>query len=310
MSLSIRQIHNCSFNQDSLVTDEIRGEVFCEHCGLVVAEKMLNNQQGERTFSKEQYLKNTTSEGSSKLYYSDYGIATTISKSTKDSSGNSIPGKTRQKFSRLRIWDNRTKRRHKERSLLKAFTLLNTLKSKLALSDVVCEKAAYNYRKAVEVNIVRGHSIRTILAASVYVACKELESPRSLDEIAKAANIKRKTLSKTTRYFIKKLEITTIPNDPIFFVNKVASAFSIGEKTKRLAIKFIQKAKSLRISEGKRPGGLVGGAIYLAAAVNNEPVPYRQLEKISSTSSVTIRKRVKQLRKELKAFPEFAGIIP
>lgn len=307
---TVQQIHNCTPNKDVLVTDEIRGEIFCEHCGLVMAEKMLSNQQGERVFTKEQYIKNTTSEGSSKLYYTDYGIATKISNSTKDSSGCNLSGKTRNKFNRLRIWDNRTKRQHRERSLLKAFTLLDSMKSKLGLSESICEKSAYYYRKATDLNIVRGHSIPSILSAIVYVTCKEHNSPRSLDEIANTANIKRKTLSRTTRHVLKKLDIQTTPQNPVFFVNKIASAFNIGEKTKRLAIEFLDKAKTKGIIDGKRPGGIVGGALYLAAAINDEPVRYRELEKISNTSSVTLRKRVNQLKKELRYYPEFSSIIP
>jgi transcription initiation factor TFIIIB Brf1 subunit/transcription initiation factor TFIIB len=51
-------------------------------------------------------------------------------------------------------------------------------KEKLGLSDTIVEKAAYTYRKVQERGLIRGRTIDSMLAAALYSACREMETPR------------------------------------------------------------------------------------------------------------------------------------
>jgi transcription initiation factor TFIIB len=64
------------------------------------------------------------------------------------------------------------------------------LKEKLGLSDTIVEKAAYTYRKVQERGLIRGRTIDSMLAAAVYSACRELETPRTIKDIAAKSNVK------------------------------------------------------------------------------------------------------------------------
>ena len=63
-----------------------------------------------------------------------------------------------------------------------------TTKDKLTLTDPVIERAAYYYRKTLNSRLIKGRSIKEMVVASVYAACKEMDIPRRLDEISEAAN--------------------------------------------------------------------------------------------------------------------------
>jgi transcription initiation factor TFIIB len=58
----------------------------------------------------------------------------------------------------------------------------------MGLSNAVIEKTAYIYRKVQEAGLVRGRKVNTVLGASLYVACREFEIPRTLREISLVNN--------------------------------------------------------------------------------------------------------------------------
>jgi transcription initiation factor TFIIB len=84
---------------------------------------------------------------------------------------------------------------------------LDRLKDKLAVGDAVIEKAAYVYRKALEKGLVRGRSISALVAAALYAACRDTETPRTLKDIAHASNIKKKDVARCYRLLIRELDL-------------------------------------------------------------------------------------------------------
>ncbi|MFB5645370.1 MAG: transcription initiation factor IIB family protein [Nitrosopumilaceae archaeon] len=304
---SVHQTIGC--HQSSLATDYTRGEVYCEGCGLVVVQNIVDNLSESQTISKEDYLNRTRAEGKSKLYFHDRGLATKIPFSSKDASGKFLSSKVKQKFKRLRVWDSRAKANSSERRMKTSFTILDTITSKLGLSDSIKEKAAYFYRKSAEKKIIQGRTIKAMTSASLYAACREANAPRSLDDIARAANVRRKDLSSAYRHLIKNLGIGFRPHDPKNYVNRIASHVGVNEKSKRLAWKILDAAKKSRLALGKKPMGIAGASVYIAAAVNNQRISYAEIERTTHVSSITLRKLVKMFVKKLSGIQELDGAV-
>src|SRR5215472_18352959 len=121
------------------------------------------------------------------------GLSTVIGKENMDSSRNKINPHMLPTLNRLRTWDFRTQlNSSSDRSLKAAFSELDSLKDKLGLSDAIIERTAYIYRKAQEKGMLRGRSISPV-GAAIFIACRELEVPRTLDDIATVSNVKRKS---------------------------------------------------------------------------------------------------------------------
>src|SRR5919199_6131148 len=114
----------------------------------------------------------------------------------------------RVRMQRLRMWDLRVHSDNPaDRNLIKAFNELNMLKDKLALSNAVVEKAAHIYRKIQERGLVRGRTITGIMAAAVYIACREIGTPYTLRDIATVDNIKRKDIARNYRKMTSELDL-------------------------------------------------------------------------------------------------------
>ncbi len=201
---------------------------------------------------------------------------------------------------RLRTWDSRSQNERKEKNFRQAFSELNRLKDKLAISDAVVEKAAYIYRKALDKNLVRGRSISGMIGSALYAACREVETPRTLKEVAETTNIKKKDLARCYRLLVKELDLKMPVVDSVQNVARIASKIGISEKTKRYAIEILRKAKENKTSSGKNPMGLAAAALYLSCAKNGENKSQLDLAGAANITEVTIRNRCKGLREMLK----------
>ncbi|HEY4681034.1 MAG TPA: transcription initiation factor IIB, partial [Nitrosarchaeum sp.] len=185
-----------------------------------------------------------------------------------------------------------------DRNFRQAFSELNRLKDKLALSDAVIEKTAYIYRKALDKGLVRGRSIPGLIAASLYAACRNTETPRTLTDVANGINIKRKDIARCYRLLLKELDLKMPVTDSIQCVARIASRIGIAEKTKRYAVNVLKQAQENEVSAGKDPMGLAA-ALYLSCVKNEEDKTQRDIAEAANVTEVTIRNRYKGLKDSL-----------
>jgi transcription initiation factor TFIIB len=149
-----------------------------------------------------------------------------------------------------------------DRNFKKAFGQLERLKEKLNLSDAVVEKAAYMYRKVQGKGLIRGRTIDSMLAAAVYSACREMETPRTIKDIATKSNVKRKDVARSYRLLVLELGVRIPIVNPIKCVARVANKLNISERTKHHAFDMMEEVVNKKITAGKEPMGLAATVLY------------------------------------------------
>src|SRR5881296_3406567 len=175
-----------------MVTDNSSGEMFCGNCGFVINERIEELGPEWRAFSKEEHEDRSRAGIPTSLAMHDMGLATIIGPVDKDASGKSLSASMKATVERLRTWDSRSQVHEPvDRNLRQAFSELDRLSDKLSVSDAVVEKSAYIYRKALERGLVRGRSISAIIAASLYAACRDTQTPRTLKDLAAVSNVRK-----------------------------------------------------------------------------------------------------------------------
>ena len=283
--------------KNSLLTDEDTGEQFCGKCGFVLTEKIQATGPEWRSFQKDGGSDPTRTGAPSSLTIHDMGLSTVINPQNRDATGKPLTASMKSTIERLRTWDNRSQVHEPvDRNLRQALSELNKLKDKVAISANVLEKAAYLYRKALEKKLVRGRSISAMIAASLYAACRDTETPRTLKDIADAANVKRKDISRCYRLLHNELDLKMPVVDSIQCIARISSKLKITEKTKRYAIKVLQDAQDRKESAGKDPMGLAATALYLSCVQNGVSITQRDLAEAAGVTEVTIRNRYKGLK--------------
>ena len=240
-----------SCNKNTLITDDNSGEIFCKTCGIVLSEGSEASGPEWRSFANDGVDKSRTGTGTS-ITIHDMGLSTVIGAVNKDATGKPLSSAMKQSFDRIRTWDSRSQAHSSvDKNLRQALSEMDKLKDKLSLTGAVIEKAAYIYRKANEKKLVKGRSIQGLVAACVYAACRDTETPRTLGDVADGINIRRKDVARCYRLIFRELNLIVPVADPINGIPRIASSIGLGEKTKRKAVEILRKAKKIGVVAGK-----------------------------------------------------------
>jgi len=293
-------IHLRNCKKIVLITDLVTGEIACSYCGAVVSEKSVDASNESSSSTGEEYLKNSRVGQKISLKMADMGLSTIIESKDRDSTGRSLSAENKRMFYRLRMWDRNSRSANTKQSYIKAFTLLDGIRAKLGLSDTVVEQTAYLYRKITLKKNLAGRSTVGMLCATTYIACRLTNTPRTIQDVANAGNIKRKQLQSIYRFILKELEIYPESYNPIEFVARIANATNASEKTKRDAIKILQCGQKRGMNTSKNPMGMAAAAVYLSALKHHEKISQINISKVSGISAVTIRDRAKEIKKRLE----------
>jgi len=289
-----------SCGNDQIITDSESGEMICDKCGRVISDKLQEVGPEWRTYVTDESGGKTRTGPAPSLARHDLGLSTIIGRTDRDASGNRLDVAMRTRMHRLKIWDSRSQvYTPTDRSLQQAFFQLDVLKDKLGLSGVIVEKSAYIYRKAQAKMLVRGRTISGVLAAAIYIACREMGAPRTLKDIATACNVKRKELSKDYRMLHSRLDLKVPQLEPMKCIAKVANMAKLGERTKRQAAEIMSNVTKKEISAGKDPMGLAASILYLSSIKTGEIITQSDIARAAGVTEVTVRNRAKEVRDKL-----------
>ena len=287
----------CSKNQ--IISDFNIGEIFCANCGFVIDEKMENSGYEPRF---EDNQKDTRRTGAPiMLSRNDFGLSTIIGSENKDAHGKSIPFTATSAIKRMRIQDAKSRlTKNSDTNFNVAFDFLQRIQDKLGVSDSVKETAAYIYRKAIERKITSGRQIYSVASASMYIACRNTHTLRNLNDISKAANIKKRNISQSYRAIVKQLNL----NIPIFnqtdFILKISNTLQMSAGTKNLALDILKKAAELDMIAGRDPAGMASASIYYSNVVRNDGFSQVQIANASGVTAVTVRNRYHEIKKNIQ----------
>ena len=284
----------------TIITDEVTGEIVCSKCGLVISDKIQDTRQEWRDFLNTEEAKDRRRTGiPTSLALHDMGLYTMIGRGRKDARGQVLDASMRSTMGRLRTWDLRTQA-SASRNLGTAFNQLNILKDKLGLPDAIIEKTAYLYRKARERGLGRGRETSAALAAALYLACREEGTPRTLNEICLISNLKRKAISRQYRDMVIELDIRIPTVDPIKCIARIANQINLSQKIKQKAIKIMNAATKSALSAGKSPMGLAASILYLSCLINGcNNIGQTVFAQTAGVTEVTIRNICKNLKNHL-----------
>jgi transcription initiation factor TFIIB len=251
-----------------------------------------------RAFTPEEKNSKSRTGKPTSLAKHDRGLATVISKTGRDASGQKFDDYTYTTFRRLRTWDTRTQHySSRDRNFVLAFSQLDILKDKLGLPDVLIERVAYMYRKAQERGLTRGRSISAIISAAVYVSCREMDIPRTLRDVAGAGNLKRKDLARHCRLIIRELDLRVPMADPMKCIVKIANKANLSETITRLALNMMTQVIQRGISAGKNPMSLAATSLYISSVKAGVNITQFDIARAAGITEVTIRNRIHELKK-------------
>lgn len=279
----------------TLVLDVLSSEYVCSTCGCVSNEKIYNNEL--TNFEKGEYKDKSRIGMPESLTVSHKGLSTLIGLNDTDGRGKMLDPIQKETIQRLRTWNNRSQLNDSiSRNLDKALKYLNNFGDKLYLSPPVMENAAYIYRKAAIRKLAKGRSTVSLVAASIYAACREISIPKTISDIAYVCNIPSKEIMSHYKLILKELSLKIPVIQGIDYVTLISNRLKLTEKTKREALRIFSLVQHSRISIGKNPRAFAGAIIYIASQDCNEFLRQVEVCQVADISTVSLRKRCKEIK--------------
>ncbi|MEM4699574.1 MAG: transcription initiation factor IIB [Candidatus Nezhaarchaeales archaeon] len=280
--------------------DYERGELTCSNCGLVIVEKIIDRGPEWRAFTQEEKERRSRAGPPVASPIIDRDLTTVIEYMGKDASGHRLEPKRVLEVLRWRRWQIRSRVQSSlDRNIQQAAQHLERIAFYLNLPANVREEAISIYRKAVDAGLVRGRSIESIMAASIYAACRKLRVPRTLEEIAQYTKAGRKDMARCYRLLLRHIRLGIPVADAADFVPRIGAELGLSGALQRKAIEIINEARKLGITAGKDPAGLAAAAIYIASLQTDERKTQKEIARAAQVTEVTVRNRYKELVKKL-----------
>jgi transcription initiation factor TFIIB len=283
----------------NIIIDSDMGECVCGNCGLVIQEDIPNQGAEWRAFTPQERASRARAGTPTRYSHFDKSLSTVI-RVEKDAFGRPLSPKVKQQMWRLKRWQMRSKvHASQSRNLMLAMSELQRLSEILHMPSSVVDLASIIYRKTLNDGLVRGRSIKGMVAGALYAAVRFTKVPRTLKEIAEASQRRQKEIARSYGVIVRNLEMRMPIDDPTDYVTKIAEKAEVSSEVEGLAIKLIREAKRKFATTGKDPSGLAAAALYIVAKQKKEKITQSRLAKAADVTEVTVRNRKRDLLKSL-----------
>ena len=294
---------NCPECRANLIDDIHSGEKICSGCGLVAMEQMPDYGQESRATNPEDKAKLTRASGQTSYAQHDLGIRTEIAMGTKDFSGRTISSDMANQMYNLRKWQTRIRvASPEERRLANILAKIGETCHALSLPRNVIESASMIYRNFQGQADAKGKSVACMSAATIYMACKQCDVVRSLDEICAATGSSKedklnvKLTAKYYRILVMELGSNTAPVVTLEkYISKIANLAKLEVRVERLAAEIAEKTSDHSLADGKAPNGLAAAYLYIASTLLGQSILQRDVSSVAGITEVTIRNRCKEI---------------
>jgi transcription initiation factor TFIIB len=176
---------------------------------------------------------------------------------------------------------------------------MSKISNKINLPTNVMETSSMIYRRALQKQLIRGRTIQSIVVASIYMACRQCGVIRTLEDVAKAANITKKEAARNYRFLFRELKSTVPQANPSGYIGKIVNKLELNGETEQLALKILKKASELRLTSGRGPGGVAAACVYISSHLTGDRRTQSEIAREAQITEVTIRNRYKEIAQHL-----------
>lgn len=183
----------------------------------------------------------------------------------------------------------------REKSFAAGISMIDSLGSKLCLSDFVIKESKFFFKKSLYSDLGVGRDNFSLIYASVYLACIMQGVPKTLCELTVYDDVEEKNVMKAFRLIKKKFDIRTVPIDSLDLLPRFASKLKLKCETEFHVRELLVKLKGTQVVGGRKPETVLAGAIYFVCKQDNDPRTQRQIANCVGVIEITIRKVCKKI---------------
>ncbi|KAJ5174641.1 Transcription factor IIIB 70 kDa subunit [Penicillium canariense] len=178
---------------------------------------------------------------------------------------------------------------------------INQIARSLHIPESATKAAGQVFKLAVGLNFIQGRRTKNVAAVALYIACRRQDGNTTmLIDFADVLMINVFKLGRTYKSLLDELRLggnvfLMNPIDPESLIYRFAKQLEFGPATMQVAgeaVRIIQRMNRDWMSTGRRPAGLCGAALILAARMNNFRRTIREVVYVVKVTEVTISQRL------------------
>ncbi|KAF7690263.1 BRF1 RNA polymerase III transcription initiation factor subunit b isoform X2 [Silurus meridionalis] len=264
--MSSRRCKNCG--GDDIDIDQARGSAVCTTCGsvlednIIVSEVQFVENSGGGASAIGQFV---SADGPAKTPVLGTGFHTSLG---KESRAQTLQNGKRQ---------------------------IHSLGSQLQLNQHCLDTAFNFFKMVVSKHLTRGRKMAHVIAACLYLVCRTEGTPHMLLDLSDLLQVNVYILGKTFLLLARELCINAPAVDPCLYIPRFAHMLEFGEKTHEVsmtALRLLQRMKRDWMHTGRRPSGLCGAALLVAARMHEFRRTVKEVIGVVKVCEATLRKRL------------------
>ncbi|XP_067628254.1 transcription factor IIIB 90 kDa subunit [Eurosta solidaginis] len=248
--------------------DNARGDAVCTNCGSVLEDSLIVSE----------------------IQFEEVGRgAAAIGQFV---SAESTGGATNYGYGKFQVGSGTESR---EVTIKKAKKDITHLCQQLQLTQHYIDTSLNFFKMALARHLTRGRKSTHIYAACVYITCRTEGTSHLLIDISDVQQICSYELGRTYLKLSNALCINIPSVDPCLYIMRFANKLQFGAKTHEVsmtALRIVQRMKKDSLHSGRRPTGLCGAALLIAARMHEFSRTILDIVGIVKIHESTVRKRL------------------
>lgn len=259
-------------NSSELIRDEVTGDMVCTSCGMVLESHLVFVDKTGISFNSDDDI-------------------TPASKSKRYSSP--ISEKISRRLQKAEKWTHTWADIHQ----IIVKKEINRYIYEMDLPKYLLDNSLNLYQKVYRKNAIQGRGIKAMVAASVYINCRQHSIPVFFQDIERISKQEHSTIRKCFNFIMDNFKIQLPVLDAKQFIPKLIDKLEFSELLEKVALRIIKKLESSSWSEKiNNPKHLAAISIFFAYNIMqkanklNISITQKDFSNIVGMSETTLRK--------------------
>lgn len=264
-----------------IVEDNTSGDTICGECGLVLESWRIEETQEWRNFADD-----TNDDRDPNRVGQPQGPFLTHSNLvTYISNPNPKP-------SDVKIFN---KKQHDSDAVSKrGLELISNMADSLGLLPTVQHRADEIYVSVEEHKTCRGRKLEAVTAACLFIACRESNVSRTLEELASPFQLKKKEICKAVDLIKKQNKVPMGAVQAAEYVNRFCSSYlGMDKKVVKAIREAVERAEKLDLR--RSPKSLLAAIIFMIAQLSHHKKSLRDVSDAVQVAEATIKKSYRDI---------------
>ncbi|CAO1628208.1 unnamed protein product [Jaminaea pallidilutea] len=284
----------CRIDPPNLTEEYSSGDLVCADCGMILGDRIVDTRSEWRTFANEDgddpsrvgqaanpILDGLTENLETRISARDggTGVASALQRASTRTAGNS------------------------NRQVLDGFDAIQNRAERMSLPRSAAEAAKMLFRRVHDERIMRGRRTEAIIAAVLFVACKQSGNPRTFVEIQKVTNVNKKQIADCFKELQATFDLGASNARPegsgggvavtsaVNLVGRFCNLLGLDRVVTRSTEEMAETIKDKGILDGRSPVTVAAACIYLSTTVwgMGATMTPRKIAEATGVSPVTIK---------------------